>query len=529
SWLPDGWTTTGGTNWGSGSGSYAGGTPPEAKFDWSPSTTATQRLISLPVNTTGSATLELEFKHCVDHFNGTYELRLETTSDGGNNWNVVQTWPAQNLPATIENLVIDNNDVGSDNFQVAWVFDGYSWNINYWFVDDVILGGGTSAIIGTIAGHVTLTGGSGNVEDVIVSAGGFSTNPYTSGDYTLQVPPGTYDVTAELIGYIPQTVTGVVVEDGVTTNGIDFTLEAFNVPTNLTCVIMDYNDIHLEWDQPVTSRDVSSPTKALSTKLTASDTKRIETQQTDDLRDLIGYKVYRDTLVIHEITDPGETSYDDLALAAGEYEYYIVAVYDVGESEASNIETITITLPVPQNPQAVTQGQDILITWDIPSDRGFSHYKVYRNTVLIAPNVENTSYLDENVPAGTYTYNIKAVYDGGYESEFSDGAVIIHEPTIAGDILIPTKTELAGNYPNPFNPITTITYNLNEDLKVTLEIYNIKGQKVRTIVNKEQPAGYYKTIWNGKDDNDRSVASGIYFYKMKTKKYSSIKKMILMK
>ncbi|MCK4312230.1 MAG: carboxypeptidase regulatory-like domain-containing protein, partial [Candidatus Cloacimonetes bacterium] len=233
SWLPAGWTTTGGTNWGSGSGNNAGGTPPEAQFSWSPSTTATQRLISLPVNTTGSATLELEFKHMVDHYGGTYQLRVETTSDGGSTWNIVQTWPAQNLSATIEELIIDNNDVGSSTFQVAWVFDGYSWNINYWYVDDVILGGGTSSIVGTIAGHVTLTGGSGNVQDVLVSAGGFSTNPYASGDYAFQVPPGTYDVTAELPGYIPQTVTGVVVEDGVTTSDIDFTLEALSAPTNL--------------------------------------------------------------------------------------------------------------------------------------------------------------------------------------------------------------------------------------------------------------------------------------------------------
>ncbi|MCK4312071.1 MAG: hypothetical protein KAW88_04985, partial [Candidatus Cloacimonetes bacterium] len=145
SWLPVGWATTstsGQINWDQGSSSNAGGTEPEAKFSWSPSTTAVQRLISLPVNTTGSATLELEFKHSVNHYSGTYELRVETTSDGGNTWNVVQTWPAQNLSATIEELIIDNNDVGSSTFQVAWVFDGNSFNINYWYVDDVILGGG---------------------------------------------------------------------------------------------------------------------------------------------------------------------------------------------------------------------------------------------------------------------------------------------------------------------------------------------------------------------------------------------------
>ncbi|MCK4695825.1 MAG: hypothetical protein KAT74_08685, partial [Candidatus Cloacimonetes bacterium] len=137
SWLPAGWTTTGGTNWGSGSSSNAGGTAPEAKFSWSPSTVATQRLISMPVNTTGSATLELEFKHMIDHYGGTYQLRVETTSDGGSTWNIVQTWPAQNLPATTEFLTVDNDDVGSSTFQLAWVFDGNSFNIDYWYVDNV--------------------------------------------------------------------------------------------------------------------------------------------------------------------------------------------------------------------------------------------------------------------------------------------------------------------------------------------------------------------------------------------------------
>ncbi|MCK4694376.1 MAG: hypothetical protein KAT74_01370, partial [Candidatus Cloacimonetes bacterium] len=210
-WLPEDWSvtsTSGQINWGQGTGSNAGGTPPEAQFSWSPSTTAVQRLISLPVNTTGAATLELEFNHCVNHYSGTYELRVETTSDGGNTWNVVQTWPAQNLSATTEQLIIDNNDVGSPTFQVAWVFDGYSWNINYWYVDNVILGAG-AAPCGYIEGIVTLLGGSGNVEDVIVNAGGVTTNPDALGEYTLEVMPGIYDVTAELAGYISQTITEV--------------------------------------------------------------------------------------------------------------------------------------------------------------------------------------------------------------------------------------------------------------------------------------------------------------------------------
>lgn len=82
---------------------------------------------------------------------------------------------------------------------------------------------------GTIQGHVTLTGGTGNVTQVVVSAAGESTFPDPSGDYILQVPVGTYDVTASLAAYYPQTVTGVQVLENQSTNNIDFDLLA--VPT----------------------------------------------------------------------------------------------------------------------------------------------------------------------------------------------------------------------------------------------------------------------------------------------------------
>ncbi len=85
------------------------------------------------------------------------------------------------------------------------------------------------------------------------------------------------------------------------------------------------------------------------------------------------------------------------------------------------------------------------------------------------------------------------------------------------------------NYPNPFNPQTTIKYNLPENGNVTLEVFNLKGQKVKTLVNQTQKSGEHSIIWDGKDDNARNLTSGIYFYKIKQGKFTSTKKMILMK
>ena len=95
------------------------------------------------------------------------------------------------------------------------------------------------------------------------------------------------------------------------------------------------------------------------------------------------------------------------------------------------------------------------------------------------------------------------------------------------DLLIPNY-ELT-NYPNPFNPETTISYGLPNDSKVELVIYNIKGRKVKKLVSGNQEAGYHKVTWNGKDESGRSVASGVYFYQLRTDKKSINKKMIMMK
>jgi hypothetical protein len=86
------------------------------------------------------------------------------------------------------------------------------------------------------------------------------------------------------------------------------------------------------------------------------------------------------------------------------------------------------------------------------------------------------------------------------------------------------------NYPNPFNPETTISYQLPADNNVSLSIYNIKGQKVKTLVNALLPAGEHSAIWDGRDSNDNRVSSGIYFYQLNINgKTKALRKMLLLK
>ena len=100
----------------------------------------------------------------------------------------------------------------------------------------------------------------------------------------------------------------------------------------------------------------------------------------------------------------------------------------------------------------------------------------------------------------------------------------------ADDILLPTlTTELGENYPNPFNPSTTISFSLQEREHVEITVYNVLGQRVKTLCSEVKEPGRYSLTWDGLNDNSISTASGIYFYKMKTSSYLNIKKMMLIK
>lgn len=93
----------------------------------------------------------------------------------------------------------------------------------------------------------------------------------------------------------------------------------------------------------------------------------------------------------------------------------------------------------------------------------------------------------------------------------------------------PQKYQLQQNYPNPFNPVTRIKFHLPETDHVELSIFNLRGQKIKELVNEDFQPGIYESIWNGTDNSDNRVASGVYIYKLKTESYTCSKKLILIK
>jgi len=110
--------------------------------------------------------------------------------------------------------------------------------------------------------------------------------------------------------------------------------------------------------------------------------------------------------------------------------------------------------------------------------------------------------------------------------------------TVSGDLLpsltwsstsIPKDFKVHQNLPNPFNAATVIQYNLPQPVKVKIEVLNILGQKVRTLVDEFQQAGYKSTVWDGKDNSGADVASGVYFYCVESADDVSVKRMTLIR
>jgi hypothetical protein len=121
-----------------------------------------------------------------------------------------------------------------------------------------------------------------------------------------------------------------------------------------------------------------------------------------------------------------------------------------------------------------------------------------------------TAFHPYNAPDSFFTYN-------SFPSSVGNGAPY-------PDIFL-----LAQNFPNPFNPETQILFELKVAAEISLTIYNTRGQKIKILENKRLTAGQYKYFWNGTDENDRKVVSGIYFYRLSASKFSQVKKMVVVK
>ena len=158
------------------------------------------------------------------------------------------------------------------------------------------------------------------------------------------------------------------------------------------------------------------------------------------------------------------------------------------------------------------------------------HFTVEPSTPDTLLFIDSTTYLT----AGNDLHLTLTNVDGSIEIVpfFTEGSINVSIPTDVEDgglAGLPETYTLSQNYPNPFNPTTTIKFALPTGGEVRLDVYNILGQRVRTLVDKFLPAGEHEVVFDGKNDSGGRVATGVYFYRIITKDFTESKKMVLIK
>jgi len=206
------------------------------------------------------------------------------------------------------------------------------------------------------------------------------------------------------------------------------------------------------------------------------------------------------------------------------------------------------TVPIQLSSFTVTPTSEYFVQlhWVTQSETDVSGYYVFRNTIndigtaiVVSPLVPATntsseteySYIDEEVAINTtYYYWLQNVdLDGNFVFHGPVNVTVVHGGQTVDPPVIPTETLLKRIYPNPFNNTTDICFEMDKAGKVTMEIYNIKGAKVRTLLSETNGVGAWRTRWDGSNDIGRTCSNGIYYIKMTSGTVTDIRKIVLVK
>jgi len=196
---------------------------------------------------------------------------------------------------------------------------------------------------------------------------------------------------------------------------------------------------------------------------------------------------------------------------------------------------------IPVNISAEVIGGVVRIMWDRNYESDFDGYIIYRDTLKGFSPGENNKYssadtayfVDENIVGDKYYYKITSIDKQQNESEPGEEIEVIISGIDAGDVVYTEKYKLYQNYPNPFNPWTRIMYNIIERGRVIINIMNINGEEIATLVDKELSPGFYEEEINISEIGSR-ISSGVYIYRLMVIRGNEIvfkdsKKMIYLK
>lgn len=246
-----------------------------------------------------------------------------------------------------------------------------------------------------------------------------------------------------------------------------------------------------------------------------------------------GYHIYRavgtDDYQLVNDEPVSSNTFIDSGLPTGDISYYVTSVFEQGESQPSEAQSIHITgvLPLPFfTPAPGTYRVSILVQ----INTAMGQPEIFYTLDGTDPDVDSLPYPEEGITlSSSVTIKAIALQDGWFESGIATGNYIIENTSLEENIIVPQRTELKGAYPNPFNPVSTVHYSIAERGAVYLEVYSLKGQKVKTLVSGIQAPGEYRVSWQGEDENGRRAGSGIYFYCLRTGDYQKHLKVVMLK
>jgi len=362
---------------------------------------------------------------------------------------------------------------------------------------------------GTIAGIVRNSQNQ-PIAGATVSSRDITTTTNAAGYYVLTLNTGVHIVNASAPGYYPSTQTGVYVENNETTM-LNFTL--------LTVQQTFFNDSFESYDNfsinfaPWTLTDVDM-----------SDTYGSMYSSWQHMGDPMAFMVFNPSMAVPPMAD--FAPYDGAKFAAS-----------FAATNPPNNDWLISPL--------VEAGFFSFWARSYTSQYGLERIKVGFSNGTTHPNtftiLSGPDYIEVPTTWTLYQYMIPEQYyyqqirigirccswDSyilGIDKFQSSGITAIDDPGLPAP-----ATMLYGNYPNPFNPETTIRYGIGDPSTVRLDIFNARGQLVRSLVNAAQDTGNYSAVWDGRDDSGSLVSSGIYYYKLLAGSYSQTRKMLLLK
>jgi len=233
---------------------------------------------------------------------------------------------------------------------------------------------------------------------------------------------------------------------------------------------------------------------------------------------------------------PGTTqSFTITGLQPGmQYYFGLRAIDEAGNASPSIAMITSVTTPVELSSfTAAVRDNRVELNWRTASEsnnygfaveRRFDKESAWQETVFIKGNgttssARSYSWIDDSARPGTIQYRLKQIDTDGSYSYSEPVTVVLSAPAVWA---------LAQNYPNPFNPATTISYEVpaNSAGRIDLTIYDLLGRRIRTLVQGEAQAGYYRIDWDGRDDRGLAASSGVYMYILSAERTHIVRKMI---